>query len=217
MATRIIIADDHGIMREGLRSLVDKLPGMEVVGDAENGRVAVELARKLKPDLIILDVSMPELNGIEAARRIHAECPATRIIALSMHADRRFVIEMLKAGASGYLLKDVIFEELHKAIETILSGQNYLSQKIANLVVQDYATGGSAEAPSPQTLLSDREREVLQLVAEGRTTKQIALKLHVSVKTIETHRQNLMRKLKIDSVAELTKYAIREGLTTLET
>ena len=216
MSTRIVIADDHGIMREGLRSLIEKLPGMTVVADAENGRLAVELVERHKPDILILDVSMPELNGIEAARRIRADGSSTRIIALSMHADRRFVGEMLKAGASGYLLKDCVFEELHQAIQSVLSGEVYLSPRIAGVVVKDLLQTPNGADKSTYSLLSSREREVLQMFAEGKTTKQIAMKLHLSVKTIETHRQNIMKKLKIDNVAELTKYAIREGLTTLE-
>ena len=216
MSTRIVIVDDHGIMREGLRSLIEKLPGMTVVADAENGRLAVELVERHKPDILILDVSMPELNGIEAARRIRADGSSTRIIALSMHADRRFVGEMLKAGASGYLLKDCVFEELHQAIQSVLSGEVYLSPRIAGVVVKDLLQTPNGADKSTYSLLSSREREVLQMFAEGKTTKQIAMKLHLSVKTIETHRQNIMKKLKIDNVAELTKYAIREGLTTLE-
>ncbi len=216
MDTRVIIADDHGIMREGLRSLIEKLPKMQVVAEAENGRVAVELVRRHRPDLLILDVSMPELNGIEAARRLREDRLPTKIIALSMHTDKRFIGEMLKAGASGYLLKDCVFEELHKAIQAVLGGQVYLSPRIAGVVVKDFLQTPEGVAASPYSVLSSREREVLQLLSEGKTTKQTAQKLHLSVKTIETHRQNIMRKLKIDSVAELTKFAIREGLTTIE-
>ena len=217
MSTRIILADDHGIVRDGLRALLGPLEDIEVVAEADNGRTAVELAKKHRPDLVILDVSMPDLNGIEAARQIHEDVPTARIIGLSMHADKRFVAEMLRAGASGYLLKDAAFEELHGAIETVMKGQIYLSPRITGVVVEDYMRRLDDEgAVAPASELSAREREVLQLLAEGKTTKQIALALHLSPKTIESHRHNIMSKLKIDNIAELTKYAIREGLTSTQ-
>ena len=216
MTTRIILADDHGIMREGLRALLEKQSGIEVIAEADNGRTTVELSRELKPDVVIIDIAMPDLNGIEATRQIVAESPGVKVIALSMHSDRKFVREMLSAGASGYMLKDSAFEELDKAISTVNDNQTYLSPGIADTVVKDYL-GKIVTDNSPASIaLTHREREVLQLFAEGKTTKHIAALLFVSIKTIETHRKQIMYKLGLNSIAELTKYAIREGLTSLE-
>jgi two-component system, NarL family, response regulator NreC len=216
MSTRVVVADDHGIMREGLCSLIRGLKDMQVVGEAPDGRTAARLARELSPDLMIMDISMPDLNGIDATRQILHANPAIKIIALSMHADKRFIAEMFKAGASGYLLKDAAFEELQRAIETVLAGQTYLCSRIAGVVVKDFTAALPLTKPASAAALTPRERETLQLFAEGNTTKQIAMRLHVSVKTVETHRRNIMQKLHTDSIAELTKYAIREGLTSLE-
>jgi len=218
MSTRIILCDDHKIVREGLRALLAKQPGMEVIAEAEDGRSTLELVRNLKPDIVVMDVSMPDLNGIEATRQILAEAPNVRVLALSMHSDRRFVTGMLSAGASGYLLKDCAFEELTRAVRAVLSGQTYLSPGIAGVVVKDYVQriSGQAGPPTPPSTLTAREREVLQLLAEGHNTKEIAGLLNVSTKTVETHRTQIMAKLNLRSVAELTKYAIREGLTSLE-
>ncbi|NLO75044.1 MAG: response regulator transcription factor [candidate division WS1 bacterium] len=215
MKTRIILADDHKIMREGLRSLLAREPEMEVVAEAGNGRDCVDLARKLEPDLVVMDIGMPDLNGIEATRQIRADHPEVKVLALSMHSDRRFASAMLAAGASGYLLKDSAFEELSQAIQAVLEGQTYLSPAIAGLVVEDYVQR-LGEEPSPFSVLRPREREVLQAMAEGKSTREIAEALHISVKTVETHRQNIMNALGLRSVAELTKYAIREGLTSLD-
>jgi two-component system, NarL family, response regulator NreC len=215
MTARILIADDQRIMREGLRALLVGSPGMSVVAEAENGRSAVELAREIRPDVVIMDVSMPDMNGIEATRQIAAAHPEIRVIALSIHADRRFVLQMFKAGAAGYLLKDCAFEELTRAIRVVLDGQSYLSPAIAGVVVGQFIRSLLNEDSLESPPLSAREREVLQLMAEGRSTKEIACRLKVSVKTIETHRQQIMGKLQLNSVAELTKYAIREGLTSL--
>jgi DNA-binding NarL/FixJ family response regulator len=217
MTIKILLADDHKIVRDGLRTLVEKEPDMEVVGEAENGRKAVKLTRELSPDLVIMDVTMSDLNGIEAARQIHKETPDVKVIALSMHSDRRFVAGMLEAGASGYLLKDCAFEELTRAIKNVISNKIYLSPGITDVVVKDYLGKSTKASHSAFSDLTNREREVLQLLAEGRSTKQIAESLHVSVKTIETHRRQIMEKLDIHSIAELTKYALREGLTSLET
>ncbi len=211
------MADDHKITRQGLRSLIDENSDMEVVAEAENGRDAVELARSLSPDVVIMDVSMPDLNGVEATRQIIQDNPGVRVIALSMHSDTLFVSEMLKSGASGYLLKDCAFEELEQAVRTIIQGKAYLSPSISGVVVEDYLHRLSKAQMSTSEVLTDREREVLQLIAEGRSTKQIALKLHISAKTVETHRRQIMNKLDLHTVAELTKYAIRKGLTALET
>ncbi len=212
---RILIADDHQILRQGLRSLLDRYPDMEVVGEAPEGRTAVKLAADLAPDVLIMDVAMPDLNGVEATRQVLANAPATRVIALSMHSDRRFVAEMLKAGAKGYLLKEGAFEELANAIRAVVSGRVYLSPGVADVVVDDYLHRRPGDGPSAFGKLSPREREVLQLLAEGKATKEIARELHVSVKTIETHRRQIMAKLDVYSVAELTKYAVREGQTAL--
>jgi len=217
MSIRILLADDHKITRQGLRSLLDEQPDMEVVAEAEEGRTAVRLARELVPNVVIMDVSMPDLNGMEATRQIVAEFPNIKIIALSMHSDSLFVTEMLRCGASGYLLKDCAFEELERAIRAVIADKTYLSPSISGVVVDDYLHRLSKADFSDSQVLSDREREVLQLMAEGNSTKQIALKLHISNKTVETHRRQIMNKLDIHTVAELTKYAIRKGLTSLET
>jgi len=217
MSIRILLADDHKITRQGLRSLLEKQDDMEVVAEAEEGRTAVRLAREFSPHIVIMDVSMPDLNGVEATRQIVERTPDVRVIALSMHSDSLFVTEMLKSGASGYLLKDCAFEELTLAIRAVVDGKTYLSPSISGVVVDDYLHRLSKTAYAGPDVLTNREREVLQLLAEGNSTKKIALKLHISVKTVETHRRQIMEKLDIDSVAELTKYAIRKGFTSLET
>jgi DNA-binding NarL/FixJ family response regulator len=218
MATRILLADDHQIVRQGLKSLIQQNEGFEVIAEASDGRAAVQLAADLEPDVIVMDVGMPGLNGIEATRQIAAKEPDAKVVALSMHSDRRFMGEMLKAGAKGYLLKDAAFEELATAIRSVIADKIYLSPRIADVVVDDYVrhAGEYAGHPSAFAKLTPREREVLQLMAEGRATKEIAMDLKVSIKTVETHRRQIMEKLNIYSVAELTKYAIREGLTSLD-
>jgi two-component system response regulator NreC len=216
MTVRILLADDHKIVRDGLRALLENQPGMTVVAEADNGRATVRLARDLLPDLVIMDIGMPDLNGIDATRQIINELPGVKVIALSMHSDRRFVVQMFRVGASGYLLKDCAFEELIRAVQAVLKDQVYLSPAVAGPVVEDYihhlAAADDAESPA----LSPREREVLQLLAEGKSTREVAALLCVSIKTVETHRQQIMGKLNIHSVAELIKYAIREGLTSLD-
>jgi DNA-binding NarL/FixJ family response regulator len=216
MIIRIILADDHKIIREGLRSLLERQQDMKVIAEAQDGVTAVSLVQKLLPHVVIMDIGMPEMNGIDATTKITGEQKAVKVIALSMHSDRRFVMQMLKAGAAGYLLKDSAFEELVTAIHTVMQGQHYLSQKITDVVVQEYLQNLPRNEATVFTVLTSREREVLQLIAEGKSTKQIAAALNVSVKTIETHRQQIMEKLNMHSIAELTKYAVREGLTSLE-
>jgi DNA-binding NarL/FixJ family response regulator len=216
MSIRILIADDHQIVRQGLKILLEKEPDMEVVAEAEDGRRTVNLVKELIPHVVVMDVKMPDLNGIEASLQILSELPEVKVIALSMYADRRFVTNMLKAGAHGYLLKDCAFEELAQAIRLAMSNKTYLSPGVAEIVVKDYVTQVTSPSQSVFSVLTPGEREVLQLMAEGKRTTHIAELLQISVKTVDTHRQQLMHKLGIRSVAELTKYAIREGLTTLE-
>ncbi len=214
--TRILIADDHKIVREGLIALISQHPQLQVVGEAENGRQAVQLAASLRPQVVIIDIGMPELNGIEATRQIVAEVPGVKVIALSMHSDKRFVKGMLKAGAAGYLLKYCASEELVAAIQMVMANRVYLSHDITGIVVEDYVQKLTDTDGSAFQTLTPREREVLQLLAEGHSARQIADALHVSVKTIEVHRKQLMDKLGLASLADLVKYAIREGLTSIE-
>ena len=214
MSVRIVLADDHQIVRDGLRTLLEQESGMEVVAEAEDGHTAVALAREQRPDVVVMDIAMPDLNGIEATRQIKADLPEARIIALSMHADKRFVAGMFQAGASGYLLKKGAFRELVQAIRQVVAGQVYLSSGITNTVIEDYVERLSS--PDTAAGLTAREREVLQLLVEGKSAEQIATQLHVSVNTVGTHRHHIMEKLNIHSLPELTKYALREGLTFLE-
>jgi DNA-binding NarL/FixJ family response regulator len=216
MSIRILLADDHKLMREGLSSLLKKQAGIDVVAEAENGRTAVQLTQKFLPDVVVMDISMPDLNGIDATRQIIKQNPRTKVIGLSMHSDKQFVVEMLRAGAVGYMLKDSAFEELTSVIKTVVKNQTYIAPKITGLVLSDYMSPLEAKEPLVTPRLTEREREVLQLLAEGKGTKEIAADLYLSAKTVETHRQHIMDKLDMYTVAELTKYAIREGLTTLD-
>lgn len=215
MSCRVILADDHRLVRDGLKSLLEQSPEITVVGVADTGRQLLSLLPQQAADLVLLDISMPDMNGIEATRQIVAEHPAIRIIILSMHSERHFVLEALNAGAHGYLLKDSAFTELVGAIQAVAAGGCYLSAKIAGIVVQDAIRPPQETIATAFSLLTPRERQVLQSIAEGKSTKEIAFAFKVSIKTIETQRQNTMRKLKIHNVAELTKYAIRQGLTPL--
>jgi len=216
MRIRIILADDHKIMREGLRALLEKQQDMEVVAEAKNGREAIEFAQDLKPDVVLMDVLMPDLNGIDATRQIINLLPGVKIIALSMHSDRRFVARILWEGAAGYILKDSAFRELVYAIRYVLKSHIYLSPEVTEIMAKDYVYNLKTEHKLDTNNLSPREREVVQLLAEGKSSKEIASCLFVSSKTIEVHRHNIMEKLNIHSVAGLTKFAIREGLTSLE-
>ena len=213
---KILLADDHQIVRDGLRSMLEKQQGFQVVAEADNGKTAVDLALEFTPDVIIMDVTMPELNGIEATRMILKAFPRCKVIALSMHSDKRYVTRALKAGALGYLLKDSAFDELVKAIRTVLRNRIYLSSEINEAVVKEYLDKTEKLEQPAYSILTDRERQIVQLIAEGKTTKEIAAILNISVKTVETHRQRAMNKLNIDSIAGLTKFAIREGLVSLE-
>lgn len=213
---RIIIADDQGMVRQGLKALIKEQTDIEVVGEAEDGWQVVDLARELSPDAIIMDISMPNLNGVEATRQILEESPNIKIIALSMYPHKRYVTEMLKAGASGYVLKSYLFDELVKALQAASTGEHYLSPQITDVLVDEYVKKSVSGGGSGLDKLTARERQVLQLIAEGLSTKQVALRLNISPKTADANRREIMRKLDIHSIAELTKYAIREGLTSAD-
>jgi len=212
MTIKVILADDHTILREGLASLLRASPDIEVVAEAENGRETVRLARELEPDVVVMDVAMPDLNGVDATRKIARLAPRIKVLALSSYNDAVFVRGMLEAGARGYLLKDAAMTELRSALQAVQQGRIYLSPSVddGSIAEQQSARSGVATCP-----LSTREREVLQLVAEGKSSALIADTLHLSERTIETHRKRIMDKLGLRSVAELTKYAIREGITSL--
>ncbi len=212
MGIKILIADNHKIFREAVGSLLSNEPGIEVVGKAEDGRTAVQLARKLHPNVITMEISMPNLNGIDATYQITRKMPKVKVIALSACRDKRSVREMLKAGASGYVTKECAFEELIAAIRNVASNQTYLCSQVNKVIIKGYINQLSTGDDSAYSVLTRREREVLQLIAEGKSTKVIAKELNVSAKTIEWHRSQMMKKLGIQSIAELVKYAINEGL-----
>jgi DNA-binding NarL/FixJ family response regulator len=216
MAIRVLLAEDQRLMRSGLATMIGLQPDMEIVGEVDNGRSAVELAQKLSPDIVLMDISMPELNGIDATQQIAVLDSAAKIIVLSLHSDRRHVSDALKAGASGYVVKDSPLEELVLAIRAVHQGRVYLSPQVAGGVLHDYRRCVPGSASPDFATLSPREREVLQLIAEGKSTKAIASALYVSKKTIDTHRAHILTKLNASSVAELVKHAIREGLTSAD-
>jgi DNA-binding NarL/FixJ family response regulator len=216
MAVRILVADDHCIVRQGLCNLIEGHTGYAVAGQAGSGREAVRFTRRLCPEVVIMDIGMPDLNGIDATRMCIEACPRVKVIALSMHADRRYVLGMLEAGARGYLLKENAFDELIRAIDAACNQEIYLSPKVAGTVVENAIRSRVPETSSPFDALTVREREVLQMVAEGRNTRRMAAVLNVSIKTVEARRKSIMRKLDLHSIAELTKYAVREGLTSVE-
>lgn len=216
MSVRILLADDHTLVRSGFRSLIEDKNLFEVVGETSNGRETVQSVCALKPDVILMDINMPDLNGIEATRQIVEFNPAIKVIGLSIYSDKVYIAGMLRAGAAGYLLKDCEPKELIEAIQSVRRNEIFIAQKIMGTIIGDYRKFLLHEDESPHSLLTEREREVLQLIAEGKNTKQIAATLSVSVKTIETHRQNLMHKLDIYTVQDLVKYAIKQGIIILE-
>jgi len=205
---RILLADDHAVVRQGFRMILSAHPDLEIVGEAGNGREAVALADELQPDVVVMDVAMPELNGIEATRRITTASPRTRVLALSMYKDSVYVREILRAGARGFLLKDAIDRDLLAAVRSVASGDGYLSPAVSEAVLSDYRR----HVTDPIDLLSSREREVLQMIAEGKTNKDIATTLSLSVYTVDAHRGRIMEKLNLHSVGELVRFAVRKGL-----
>jgi len=219
MTINIILADDHHVIREGLRLLLDREKDLLVLAEADTGRSALSAVKKFNPDLVVMDVSMPELNGMEATRKIQSEAPGTKVLALSMYSDKRFVEGMFQAGVSGYILKNCIARELVSAIRLVAKGQVYISPEIAGTIVDGYLSRVVPQADTNRRLqrkiLTDREREILQLISEGQNSKEVAETLHVSSKTVDAHRRNIMEKVGVHSIAELTKFAIREGITTL--
>jgi DNA-binding NarL/FixJ family response regulator len=216
MKVKILLADDHRLFRDGLRTLLNKQADMEVVGETCDGPETIKAAQDKKPDVVLMDISMPNLNGIDATRRIRTDNSSGKVIILSMHSNQKFVIESLRAGAAGYMLKDCAIDELLIAIRHVASGQIYLARAIEETVIKDYLKLVASKPDSAFSALSAREREVLQLLARGLSTKEIAVEINVSIKTVETHRKQIMDKLGIHSIAQLTKYAIREGLTPLD-
>ena len=205
---RILLADDHAVVRQGFKMILSAQTDMEIVGEAGNGREAVELAEKLRPDVVVMDVAMPELNGIEATRRLGSSVPHTRVVALSMHKDSVYVREILRAGARGYLLKDSVAADLVSAIRAVANGEGYISPAVSNAVLDDYRR----HVTNPIDLLTSREREVLQMLAEGKTNKEIAGVLNLSVYTVDAHRGRIMEKLNLHSINELVRFAVRNGL-----
>jgi DNA-binding NarL/FixJ family response regulator len=213
---KILLVDDHQMLREGLRATLAREADFAIVGEAGDGHAAIAAARALQPDVVVMDISMPGLNGLEATRHILAESPGIKVIGLSMHSDRRYVHAAFEAGASGYLLKNGASDELVVALRAVARGQHYVSPAVAGLIVEGFVAGAASAAAAPPVELSSREREVLQLLAEGNTSKDVAARLGVAVSTVETHRRQISTKLNIHSIAGLTKYAIRHGLTSVE-
>lgn len=212
---KVLLADDHNVLREGLANMLAHEVDIRIVGQAANGREAVEKVRELSPDVVIMDVGMPDLNGIDATRQIMAECANCRIICLSVHREKQLVRAMLEAGAAGYLLKTSARKEMIDAVRTVAAGESYLSPPIASDVVNHHVRAGAGAGKSAFAVLTEREREVLQLIAEGLHSKEIGDRLHISHRTVLAHRENTMKKLNLDSVASLTRYAIREGIANL--
>jgi DNA-binding NarL/FixJ family response regulator len=216
MKIKILLADDHKILRDGIRSLLEKEPDFEVVGEADSGRTTIELACELQPDVIIMDIGMANMNGIEATKEILSVAPGIKVLALSMYSDKRFVVEMLNAGAKGYLVKDCAFDEMLSAVRSVASNQRYIAPKLLETFIDDYMKNKCDDGMMKKNQLTPRENDVLRLIAQGYNTKKIASELYISVKTVDTHRQNIEHKLELYSVADLTKYAIRVGLISIE-
>jgi len=215
VSIRMILADDHNVFRNCLSRSFEQEDDIDIIGQADNGLSAIDLVRELSPDIVVMDIGMPDMNGVEATRQIIREWPSVKVIGLSMHSSDKYVREMFRAGASGYLLKNCTFDELIEAVRTVAQGKIYVSPSVGETVIKNYIGQSDCE-PSVFSILSERERQVLQLVAEGKTTRQIAQQLHISPKTVEAHRLHVMNKLDIDNIAQLTKYAIQAGLTQAE-
>ena len=213
---RVLLADDHALVRAGIRSLLEKMKTVQVVGEAGNGRQAIELTRECNPQVVLMDIAMNEMNGLEATSRLVKELPGVKVVILSMHASEEYVIQALRSGAAGYLLKDAATAELDQAIQTVLRGETYLSPSISKSAIERYLQRVSQPEP-PGSELTPRQREILQMIAEGKNTKEIAFTLGLSVKTVETHRALLMNRLNIHDVVGLTRYAMRIGLAQAET
>jgi len=216
MGISVLLADDHQLVRQGLRALLSATDGIDVVGEASTGLEAIDEARRLHPDVVVLDIAMPVLNGIDATRQLTAELPDVKVVALSMHGNRQIVIEVLRAGAKGYVLKDCARESLIQAISNVSDNLMFLSPELADIVLEDFVRHQAEHDPASGPKLTPRERQVLKLIADGDSTRQVAAHLGVSIKTAETYRRQLMRKLQVDNVPALTKHALRIGLTTLD-
>ncbi|HZK97484.1 MAG TPA: response regulator transcription factor [Prolixibacteraceae bacterium] len=214
MSIRILIADDHQLFREGIANLLSASPQIEIVAQAENGQEAIEKAKNLKPDIIIMDLSMPVINGVDATRILHKELPEIRVLVLSMHCDKHYIKEGLEAGASGYLFKNCTYDQLIEAVNTVYQGKKYLSDKITEVLIQDYLSKEEKVCDNSQKL-SERESEILKLKAEGKSTREISDILFISVKTVGTHKQHILEKLNLKSTADLIKYAIKKGIVGL--
>jgi len=213
---KILIADDHGIVRQGLKSLLETRLNLEVVGEAEDGIAAVKMVKALQPDVVIMDITMPQLNGVEATRMIHQDHPNIKIVALSMHPEKHIVKEILEAGASAYVLKSYLFDEISRALEAVCADQRYLSPSITDVIVEDYVRQPEAGKAEGLPRLTARDRQIIQMLAEGKSVKQIALALHISPKTADASRRKILQKLGVTNIADLVKYAVREGITSLE-
>jgi DNA-binding NarL/FixJ family response regulator len=216
MTIRVLLVDDHQLMREGLRKILESASGIEVVGEAVDGRSALTAVVEFRPEVVVMDVGMSGMNGIDATQCLHKDHPKVRVVALSTHADKRYVRNMIRAGAAAYVLKESASEDLIRALRAAAQGEHYLSPQITGCLLESWTVSQAAESSTAYELLGAREREVLRLLSEGKSSKEIAKQLELSIKTVETHRRNITQKVGLHSVAELTKYAVREGLTTLE-